>query len=47
MGKQRKTPEGRASIDVSRKLTALQRQANQGNPRAQAELKSFIQNMRG
>ena len=47
MGKQRKTPEGRAAIDVSRRLTALQRQANQGNPRAQAELKSFIQNMRG
>ena len=46
MGKQRKTPEGRASIDVSRELTALQRQANQGNPRAQAQLQSFIQNMR-
>jgi hypothetical protein len=46
MGKQRKTPEGLASIDVSRELTALQRQANQGNPRAQAQLQSFIQNMR-
>jgi hypothetical protein len=47
MRKQRKTPEGLTSIDVSGKLTALQRQANQGNPRAQAQLKSFIQNMRG
>jgi hypothetical protein len=56
MGYQPKTPEGRDAIDVSRRLTALQRQANQGNPRAQAELKalesqanldSFIQNMRG
>ena len=46
MRKQRKTPEGRAAIDVSRELTALQRQANQGNPKAQAQLKSFIQNMR-
>ena len=44
---QPKTPEGLASIDVSRELTALQVQANQGNPRAQAQLKSFIQNMRG
>ena len=43
---QPKTPEGLASIDVSRELTALQRQANQGNPRAQAQLQSFIQNMR-
>jgi hypothetical protein len=39
--------ERRASFDASRELRALQVEANQGNPRAQAQLKSFIQNMRG